>query len=96
MFPYLLGHKRFDFARWISPRSVTSYPILVIRKPSKRRFSLVLCAVGMLAGVMSDWPQKRCQAFDRKQSDAPAYPSNGYPGFTFHTLLGLFLKIPSL
>jgi len=43
---YLVSHYRFDLFRRIPRRSVTSYPTLVIRKSSERRFYLAQSELG--------------------------------------------------
>ncbi len=72
VFFYLMSQYRFDLFRRIPRRSATSYPTLVIRKSSERRFYLAQLGSGCGRGVMYSVTGGRLSASMEENDDLPA------------------------
>jgi hypothetical protein len=72
VFFYLLRRYRLCPARRVPRRSVTSYPTLVIRKSSERRFYLAQLELGCWRGVMDSVTGGRLSASMEENDDLPA------------------------
>ena len=72
VFFYLFGRYRFYPARRVPRRSATSYPTLVIRKSSERRFYLAPLGLGCRRGVRYSEVGGRLSASMEENDDLPA------------------------